>query len=55
MFGVTPLHFCIILYVNYRLPGEHCGMTDEEREELFVKMKMAHKAAHISATAHPEF
>lgn len=37
------------------MPGEHCGMTEEEREDLFVKMKMAHKAAHISTTAHPEF
>lgn len=37
------------------MPGEHCGMTDEEGEDPFVKMKMAHKAAHISATAHSEF
>lgn len=47
--------FCIILYWRNRMPGERCGMTDEGGEELFVKMKMAHKAAHISATAHSEF
>lgn len=30
-------------------------MTEEEREDLLVKLKMAQKAAHISAAAHPEF
>lgn len=30
-------------------------MTGKEREDLVVKMKMAQKAARISAAAHPEF
>ena len=30
-------------------------MTEEGRGDLFVKMKMAQKAACISAAAHPEF
>lgn len=41
--------------MNSRRLEEHCGMTEEEREDLFVKMKMPQKAARISAAAHPEF